>query len=544
VDAFEDRNIRADLGDDGVLVATIDMPGRSMNVFSADLMDSLDRLIDRVAAASDVGGAIIASGKSAFIAGADLEMVRHFTERARRETPAVLHRLCGRLGRIFRRLESSRKPYVAAIQGLALGGGLELALACHERVVADTAQVGLPEVKLGLLPGAGGTQRLPRLIGKRAALRMMLLGEPQAAAGALALGIVHDMVPGNELLSGARRRATALARYAVTAPWDRADWRAPGNVHDMEQSAECDAFADELDISREQRRLYPAYDAILSCVVGGWPLSMDAACDWEMDRFVELIRDPVAGNMIRTLFLDRQRAAKAIPPAVPRRPRAAVLGDAAASVAQLLKASRIEIMENDADSDILVLTAPARCSNPQAYLHALAWLRAPTDTPHAFGVRCGVWVSEATGHGRAAEISMDVAESDASHGLALAGWLRATPLVSRGGVLLLRLAAVSATESLTTEERLLAVALEAARAWCDGVRFDTGIADSAAVVAGLHPPYTGGPFEYLRQRGAVAIREAAAILEAAPASGGHRGHLFAVPERLDEFLAALNAGAE
>jgi 3-hydroxyacyl-CoA dehydrogenase/enoyl-CoA hydratase/3-hydroxybutyryl-CoA epimerase len=400
-------------------------------------------------------------------------------------------------------------------------------------------------VKLGLLPGAGGTQRLPRLIGKSTALKMMMLGEPQAAAGALALGIVHEMVPGNEVANAARRRASALARHAVTAPWDRADWRAPGNVHYMGQSAECDAFADELGISREQRRLYPAYDAILSCVVGGWSLPMDAACDWEMDRFIELIRDPVAGNMIRALFLDRQRAAKAIPPAVPRRPRAAVLGDAASSVAQLLQASRIEIIEDDAETDkITLITSPARCSSPQACSHALAWLRASTDTPRAFGVCCGIWLGEATAHGRAAEISVDAAESDASPGLTLAGWLRATPLVTRGGVLLPRLASVSATESLCAGERLLAVALEAARAWCDGVLFDRGIADSAAVIAGLHPPYTGGPFEYLRQRGAAAIREAAAILEAAPASGGHRGHLFAVPERLDELLAALNAGAE
>ena len=498
-------------------------------------------------AASDVRGAVIASGKAAFIAGADLEMVRIFTERARRDTPAALHRLCGRLGRIFRRLETSRKPYVAAIHGLALGGGLELALACHERVVSDTAQVGLPEVKLGLLPGAGGTQRLPRLIGKSAALKMMLLGEPQAAAGAVALSIVDEMLPGNELMNVARRRATVLAQQAlgqqaVAAPWDRADWHAPGSEHDLAQPADCDAFAAALGISREQRRLYPAYDAILSCVAGGWPLPMDAACDWEMDRFVELIRDPVAGNMIRTLFLDRQRAVKAIPAAPPRRPRAAVMGDAASSVAQLLKASRIEIIDDAAAADMItVLTAPARCSNPQAHSHALAWLRVPTDSPRSFGVRSGVWLSEATAHGRAAEISVDATDSDASLGFELAGWLRATPLVTRGGVLLPRLASVSATESLTVEQRLLAVALEAARAWCDGVLFDTGIADSAAVVAGLHPAYTGGPFEYLRQRGAAAIRAAASIREPAAASDRHRG-LFAVPDRLDELLAALGTG--
>jgi 3-hydroxyacyl-CoA dehydrogenase/enoyl-CoA hydratase/3-hydroxybutyryl-CoA epimerase len=533
VDAFEDRNIRAALGDDHVLVATIDMPGRSMNVFSADLMDSLDRLIDRVEGA-DVLAAVIASGKTAFIAGADLEMVRMFTERARHDTPADLHRLCGRLGRIFRRLELSHKPYVAAIQGLALGGGLELALACHGRVIADGAQLGLPEVKLGLLPGAGGTQRLPRLIGRRAALQMLLRGEPEGAAAALALGIVQELVPGNELINGARRRAKDLAGRAVSAPWDLPDWRAPAGEGDVAQPADCDAFADELGISGEQRRLYPAYDAILSCVVGGCRLPMDAACDWEMDRFVELIQNPVAGNMVRTLFLDRQRAAKAIPTAAQRRPRAMVVGSAAPSVAQLFRTSRIEVIEDDAQAEITVVTSPDGYSRAQAYHHALAWLRAPTDTPSAFGVSCGVWVSDVTAHGRAAEISTEAVESDASSGLALAGWLRATPLVTRGGVLLPRLAGVSRRGSAADDEQWLAVALEAARAWCDGAVFDTAIADSAAVIAGLHPPYTGGPFSYLRRRGATAIRDAAA------ASNGPPG-LYAVPERLDELLTALGS---
>jgi 3-hydroxyacyl-CoA dehydrogenase/enoyl-CoA hydratase/3-hydroxybutyryl-CoA epimerase len=537
VDAFEDRNICVALGDGGVLVATIDMPGRSMNVFSADLMDSLDRLIDQVGAASDVRAAVIASGKTAFIAGADLEMVREFTERARRDPPPALHRLCGRLGRIFRRLETSPKPYVAAMQGMALGGGLEVALACHARVAAADAQVGLPEVKLGLLPGAGGTQRLPRLIGKAAALKMMLLGEPHAAAAALTLGIVHELAPAGEILNNARRRAAALAEDAVIAPWDRADWRAAGGVPDIVEPEDCDAFADQLGISREQRRLYPAYDAILSCVVGGWPLAMDAACDWEMDRFVELIRDPVAGNMIRSLFLDRQRAAKAIPAAGPRRPRATVRGDAAQSVAALLTASRVEIVEDGVQTDaVTVLTALAQAQQqtPEQRPHAVAWLRAPADSPRDFGVSCGVWVSEPTAHGRAVEITVDGDESDASPGLELARWLRATPLVTRGGVLLPRLAAVPATVPGAPDQRPLAVALEAARVWCDGVDFDTGIADSAAVIAGLHPPYTGGPFSYLRQRGAAAIRGAAT-------AAGPRG-LFAVPERLDDLLAALGSG--
>jgi 3-hydroxyacyl-CoA dehydrogenase / enoyl-CoA hydratase / 3-hydroxybutyryl-CoA epimerase len=529
VQAFQDPNIRVELGDDGVLIATIDMPGRTMNVLSAPMMDSLDHLIDWVAATPAVRSVVLASGKAAFIAGADLEMVRMFTQRARHDSSSELHELCGRLGRIFRRLELTPTPYVAAIQGIAFGGGLELTLACNQRVIADNGQVGVPEVKLGLLPGAGGTQRLPRLIGKRAALRMALLGEPEAAGSALSLGLVDEVVPADRLLAAAHRRALALAGRPAIAPWDQEGWRVPGAPNELGDVADVDAFVELLGISRERRRQYPAYDAILSCVSGGFGLPMTAAGEWEMDRFVELIRDPVAGNMIRSLFLDRQRAAKTLP-AVARKPRAAVLGADASAVAQMLRTLRIEVVPSDAPDDaITLLTSPAQ----NAPREAVAWLTAATDSPGAAGVMSGVWLSEPTAHGRAVEVSVEGRESDASLGLEFARWLRATPLVTRGGVLLPRLAAANTAASPNSEERLLAVALEAARVWCAGVTFDTGIADSAAVIAGLHPPYTGGPFEYLRQRGAAAVRSAAAASHGAPAS------LFRVPDRLEELTAAL-----
>ena len=124
------------MGGDGVLVATIDMPERSMNVFSAGLMDSLEGLLEEVGSRSDIRAVVLRSGKATFLAGADLEMVRRFTESARVDSPADLHKLCGILGRLFRRLETNGKPFVAALHGLALGGGLELALACHGRVAA------------------------------------------------------------------------------------------------------------------------------------------------------------------------------------------------------------------------------------------------------------------------------------------------------------------------------------------------------------------------------------------------------------------------
>ena len=226
-----DNNIHTTIDADGILLARIDMPGRSMNVFSLDMMDSLERLLDHVDATADVHGVVLTSGKATFLVGADLDMIRVFTEQARAGTYEALHALCGRLGRLFRRLESSSKPYVVAINGLALGGGLELALACHERVVVNddkAVQLGLPEIKLGLLPGGGGTQRLPRLIDTGIAMQMLLTGASVTASRALELGLANAAVSSEELLAVATSRARALT--APRARWDQPDYRFKGRI--------------------------------------------------------------------------------------------------------------------------------------------------------------------------------------------------------------------------------------------------------------------------------------------------------------------------
>lgn len=306
-----DHNIRTELDADGVLLATIDMPGRTMNVFSADMMTSLEALMNRVDADAAIKSVVLTSGKSAFIAGADLDMIRMFTERARTGATAELHALFGHLGRLFRRLELSKKTYVAAINGLALGGGLEVSLACHQRVAANdekTVQLGLPEIKLGLLPGAGGTQRLPRLIGTAKGLEMLLTGEPLGPQSALELGLVDEIVAAADLIAAAKCRAKASAM--PQAPWDRAGFNAEATPFDFDSKTAFADIARAVGISDYQLKYYPAYNAIMDCVVGGWHLPMTEASRREMDIFVELMRDPVAGNMVRTLFLNRQKASK------------------------------------------------------------------------------------------------------------------------------------------------------------------------------------------------------------------------------------------
>lgn len=135
-------------------------------------MQALEALIDRVETDPTVKSVVLTSAKPSFLAGANLVMVRSDCDAARSASFDEMFTLCGNLGRQFVRLEASAKPWVAAFNGIALGGGLELALACRVRLVSDEprTQLGVPELRLGLLPGAGGTQRLPRLIDFDAAM--------------------------------------------------------------------------------------------------------------------------------------------------------------------------------------------------------------------------------------------------------------------------------------------------------------------------------------------------------------------------------------
>ena len=300
--------IQTALDADGVLVATLDMPGRSMNVFSVELMDALDALMDRVDSDDAVRSVVVTSAKTSFLAGADLVMVRGFTDRARTGTHDEMFALCGRLGRQFVRLEASAKPWVAAVSGIALGGGLELALACRVRLVTDEprTQLGVPEVRWGLLPGAGGTQRLPRLAGFEPAIELLLSGRSIAPADAVRLGVFARAVPAAQLLDQAKAEARAMhglpydaaAKFARLAQADVPAW--------SEDTAR--AIALRHGVAEADFALYPAYSAIVDSVLKGARLPLSEATDVEMTQFLRLMFSPVAGNMVRTLFLERLRA--------------------------------------------------------------------------------------------------------------------------------------------------------------------------------------------------------------------------------------------
>jgi enoyl-CoA hydratase len=194
---------------DRVAVITLNRPDK-LNALNAATIGELDQVIDEVIARDDVGGAILTGAGRAFIAGADINELAE-------QTPAQARRRAQRGQRVFGKFESSPKPIIAAVNGFALGGGCELAMACHVRLASDAAKFGQPEVKLGILPGYGGTQRLPRLIGRGRALQLLLTGEMIDAQEAHRLGLVNAVVPAAELLAAADKMLRQMLANAPLA---------------------------------------------------------------------------------------------------------------------------------------------------------------------------------------------------------------------------------------------------------------------------------------------------------------------------------------
>ena len=311
------QQFRAERTENNVLHLIFDMPGRPMNVFSNAAIAELS-LFSQWLRESDVKGVVIRSGKpSAFCAGADLgelglayDIIMAAPGEAR-DRVAFDHFFP--LSRAMRGIETAGKPVVVAIAGLALGGGGELALAAHHRVMVDDpkAAFGLPESLVGLLPGAGGTQRLPRLIGIEKALPVLLEGARLSGQAAVAAGVVDQLVPSGEEVAAAEQ--WVLSHPGASQPWDRPDWR-PADVERVAAIIE----KKRADVLAETLGHYPAPLAILDCVAQGLPKPLDEAIRTEMQIFSKLIQRREPRNMIRTLFLgrldhDRLRKAGGIP---------------------------------------------------------------------------------------------------------------------------------------------------------------------------------------------------------------------------------------
>jgi len=474
--------IATTLADDGVLIATIDMPGRTMNVFSAGLMDALDALMDRAERDDAVRSVVLTSGKPTFLAGADLVMVRGYTEQAGSATREQMFATCGRLGRQFVRLEESRKPWVAAVNGIALGGGLELALACRQRFVADDAriQLGVPEVRWGLLPGAGGTQRLPRLAPFEAAMELLLTGRSMAPAEAVSHGIFEASVPAASLLE----RACAAARSMHGTPYDAAakfGRLAQADVPAADE-AHARAIAARHGVDAERYGLYPAYSAICDSVLQGARLPLAEATSVEMNNFLRLMFSPVAGRMIRTLFLERLRAERELAPpagvAVKSIERGPVSAARAAWMATLAKL-KLEQAESAALPPDTLVVVDAQGAHHRFALRVLE--EAPGACPEAQLV-----LAPPGSYGRVVEV-VGANDADAAAAAALAARLWTLPWRSPGP-----LSVLQQLRTLPLEQQ---VPLAAASAAAPGAG-DPVFLDVAACLAGISPAWSGGPLTW------------------------------------------------
>jgi enoyl-CoA hydratase len=192
-------------------VARITLANPPANVLSAALLEELERGFGNIENDATVRVVLLTGSGRFFCAGADIQELVHLN------TVQLGTAFAKRGQGLFNRIERSPKPVVAAINGTCVGGGLELALACHIRIAAAGATLALPEVKLGLMPGFGGTQRLPRLVGPSKASEMILTGDGHSAEEALKIGLVSRVVPVQELVAESEAVAGAIASHGATA---------------------------------------------------------------------------------------------------------------------------------------------------------------------------------------------------------------------------------------------------------------------------------------------------------------------------------------
>jgi 3-hydroxyacyl-CoA dehydrogenase / enoyl-CoA hydratase / 3-hydroxybutyryl-CoA epimerase len=357
-------HFKLDIDADGIALITWDSPGRSMNVIDAGVTDELSQLVEKVATDAAIKGAVITSGKDAFCGGADLtileQMAGTYAKLLKSQGEEAANQMVfdesSKVSKLYRRLEKSGKPWVAAINGTAMGGGFELCLACHHRVASDNpkTRLGLPEVKVGLFPGAGGTQRVARMIQPADALQFLLKGDQIPVDRAKAMKLVDNVVPQADLVKTAKDWIKAGGKGV--APWDVQGFRLPGGPVYSKAGMMTFPAANAI-YRRETYDNYPAARAILQVVYEGLQLDMDTALRVESRWFAKILRSPQAANMIRSLFVSMQELNKGArrpagaPPTNLKKVGIVGAGFMGAGIAQVSAAVGLQVVLVDRDQE-------------------------------------------------------------------------------------------------------------------------------------------------------------------------------------------------
>jgi len=310
-------NFKLDVDADGIALVSWDMPGKSMNVIDVSVMEELEAVVEKISTDAAIKGAVVTSGKDTFGGGADLTMLEKqrndyeatFKQKGEDAAIAMVFERSRRLSQIYRKLETSGKPWVAALNGTAMGGCFEFALACHHRIAADNpkTRLGLPEIKVGLFPGAGGTQRVARMMATADALQFLLKGDQIRLDRAKTMKLVDNVVPAADLVSAAKNWIKTSPKSKQ--PWDVDGFKLPGGPVWSKMGMMTWPAANAL-YRKETQDNYPAARAIMSSVFEGLQVPFDTALRIESRYFAKIVRSPEAAAMIRSLFVSMQELNK------------------------------------------------------------------------------------------------------------------------------------------------------------------------------------------------------------------------------------------
>ncbi|NND49846.1 MAG: 3-hydroxyacyl-CoA dehydrogenase, partial [Rhizobiales bacterium] len=308
---------------DGDALVTWDMPGKTTNLITMETIDELEALATRFGDDEAIKGVILTSAKDGFCGGADISMLRKLSTLVEQadgdiEGMQALYEGIKRLSDVIRKIETCGKPVVAAMTGTTVGGGYEIALGCHMRIAADVedARFGLPEGRIGLLPGAGGTQRLSRMIGAGDALQLMLRGTTVKTRQALGSKLIDKVVAPGDLIDEARKWLSEVG--TSRQPWDQDKFRIPGGGP-YTKNGMMTFSAGNAIYRRETFDNYPGLRALMQAVYEGLLVSIDVGLRIEARLFAHVLRTPEARAMMRSLFVSMRalQAGARRPPDVP-----------------------------------------------------------------------------------------------------------------------------------------------------------------------------------------------------------------------------------